>query len=46
MLGQVMMATPVENQQNIFELNLPTGMYTASLVTPSGNIGKVIAINQ
>ena len=41
-----MLETTVQNQQNIFELAIPTGMYTAKLVTPSGDIGKVIAINQ
>ena len=46
MLGQLMLETTVQNQQNIFELAIPTGMYTAKLVTPSGDIGKEIAINQ
>lgn len=46
MLGQLMMETTVQNQQNIFELAIPSGMYTAKLVTPSGEVGKVIAINQ
>ena len=45
MTGQLVSETTVTQQQNIVEVSVPTGMYTAKLVTPSGNIGKLISIS-
>ncbi|HNK97727.1 MAG TPA: fibronectin type III domain-containing protein [Chitinophagales bacterium] len=45
MTGQLVSETIVTQQQNILEVSVPSGMYTAKLVTPSGNIGKLISIS-
>jgi len=46
MMGQLVLETTVTRQQNIFEVSVPSGMYTAQLITPTEKIGKLISITQ